>query len=82
VPRFVPWEPFPSRRVRGKDREIGCGGTGDSLDDFGSPSEPPGAEATTSPLVEAQAQPVEQGGSRDERLSARLPLMATSETVS
>ncbi len=83
VPRFVPWEPFPSRRVRGKERDIEARGSGDTPDSYRSPSKPPGAESTTLPLVEAQAQPVEQGDVRGvERPSARLPLTGPSETVS
>jgi hypothetical protein len=44
-PRHVPWEPFPSRRVRGAKREIAAGGRG-SRHAVGAPSKQPGAPGT------------------------------------
>jgi hypothetical protein len=42
APRYVRWEPFPSRRVRGEEREIAPGVIGGSLHDFGASSRRPG----------------------------------------
>jgi hypothetical protein len=40
-PRHVPWEPFPSRRVRGAKREIAAGGKGVAAMPLGHPASYP-----------------------------------------
>jgi hypothetical protein len=50
-PRFVRWEPFPSRRVNGKEREIIVRRAGGSRHEFGAPSTLPGAKTAIRPMA-------------------------------